>query len=173
MMSGEPSITYPIGKRVRLYCDSNRTFEGYVYTIDPVSGNYVIFRSLDHPYAPTIVSGEMVSRVEELESPIPRDKISSLFEKFDAEFALGEQPDRLTFDCSLSQMPDTDELERRRLKVIQLFSANRIDLVKEENGVLSVNNVVFIAPPYTINHCTGSNVVVLNRVKKLMESIEL
>lgn len=35
-----------------------------MFTIDPVSGNYVLFPSLDRPESLIIVSGEMLERVE-------------------------------------------------------------------------------------------------------------
>lgn len=66
-----------------------------------------------------------------------------------------------------------DQLEIRRIKLMELFAANRVDLTQEADGVLSVNNVVSISPPYSVNHCTGTNVIVLDRVKKLMCSIDL
>lgn len=49
---------------IRLYCIEDRIFSGFLYTVDPKTGNYVLFSQMNGKYQPTIVRCEVVERVE-------------------------------------------------------------------------------------------------------------
>ncbi|TPP65223.1 hypothetical protein FGIG_12361, partial [Fasciola gigantica] len=108
----------------------------------------------------------------ELTSGLSQEKIRERFEELDNLFTPNEHANNPIPDDGISHQLSPDQLEKRRVKLMELFAANRVDLTQQDDGVLSVNSVVFISPPYTVNHCTGSNVVVLNRVKNLVRGID-
>lgn len=111
--------------------------------------------------------------VQELTSEISLHEVQDRFAELDFMFTPSEQVHNPIPNDTDTKPLSADQLEIRRIKLMELFAANRVDLTQEADGVLSVNNVVSISPPYSVNHCSGTNVIVLDRVKKLMCSIDL
>uniref|UniRef100_A0A095C8E8 AD domain-containing protein n=1 Tax=Schistosoma haematobium TaxID=6185 RepID=A0A095C8E8_SCHHA len=64
----------------------------------------------------------------------------------------------------------SDELSCRREKIIKLFSLNHLNEVSvNDREEVVIHNVVFIKPPYNIDCCSGKNMIILDRVKNLIE----
>lgn len=96
-----------------------------------------------------------------------QDYFTSLSFKLDKFDGMPDQVEQLTID----------QLKKRRLAVIDLFSKNHINLKShtnngDESDVLSIFDSVFIKPPYKVESCFGQNVIALNRVKRLISDLD-
>ncbi|CAL8102575.1 unnamed protein product [Calicophoron daubneyi] len=156
-----------ISRKVRLRCKNDKVFEGFVYTVDPKSGNFVLLQTDRDPPLLAIVCSWAIKGIEILESELPSD-VSELFQSL---------PDRLnqgtlrTNPASADTVVSSEVVQQRRERLIEMFKSDGIELIEVEPGVFSVNDVVFIEPPYSVESCSGKNVLVLDRVKKLVMTL--
>ncbi|GAA51010.1 Gem (Nuclear organelle) associated protein 6 [Clonorchis sinensis] len=165
-MHHSPTFTTLLYKRVKFYCQYDRCFEGYVYAVDPESGNYVIYENSGKgENLPTVICAWAIKFTEVIEDELP-DKFRRFFDGLHNIETGNDVEDRS------NPLPFSESLEERKKYLIDLFQANFIELKPEMNDVFSVNGVVFIHPPYTIETCSSTNVVALDRVKKLLRSID-
>ncbi|KAA3678404.1 gem associated protein 6 [Paragonimus westermani] len=161
----QSTLTSLINKRVKFHCQYGRCFEGFVYTVDPNSGNCIIYPDpVEQPNSPLIICGWAIMKTEVVQFELPAD-VAKVFDRFSNEM-LSEHT-RNESKCFLSP----EAIQARKHKLLDLFQTHQIELSMSEPDVLTVNNVVFINPPYTVESCTGSNIIVLNRVRKLIENL--
>ncbi|CAH8658163.1 unnamed protein product [Heterobilharzia americana] len=179
-----------VNKQIRLYCIEDRVFTGFVYTVDPKTGNYVLYSCVNERYQPIVVRREAVKSLEILDGEIPLT-IKNIFDSllpstFDGEYLSSKKEEvstkmltattESTLDSisgkkvNLSPVTITpEELERRREKIIQLFTINHLkDLTVTDEGEIVIYNMASIKPPYHVSCCTGRNMIVLDRVKTLL-----
>ncbi|CAH8677150.1 hypothetical protein MS3_00004338 [Schistosoma haematobium] len=170
-LSTNPSTL--INKMIRLYCIEDRIFSGFLYTVDPKTGNYVLFSQMNGKYQPTIVRCEVVERVEILGDEIPSELIK-IFDSFTSidKCSLNTSEEMQTTSSAIKTLT-SDELSCRREKIIKLFSLNHLNEVSvNDREEVVIHNVVFIKPPYNIDCCSGKNMIILDRVKNLIGKLE-
>ncbi|KER24303.1 gemin6 protein, partial [Opisthorchis viverrini] len=164
-MHHSSTFTALLDKRVKFHCQYDRCFEGYVYAVDPESGNCVIYENPEKgENLPTVICAWAIKFTEVIEDELP-EKVRGFFDGLHSIETGNDVEDRS------NPLPSSESFEERRKHLIDLFQANFIELKPEMNDVFSVNGVVFIHPPYTIDTCSSTNVVALDRVKKLLRSI--
>lgn len=61
-------------------------------------------------------------------------------------------------------------LEEQKNAVIKMLRENRFD-VKEENDILTIENVLSIKPPYEPNDCICANSIILGRIQNLLSRV--
>ncbi|CAH8567102.1 unnamed protein product [Schistosoma turkestanicum] len=162
-----------INKLIRLYCIEDRIFNGFLYTVDPKTGNYVLFSQINGKYQPTIVRYEAVERLETLDGEMPPE-LQNIFDSFTSvdEFSLNIDEEIRTKSPVVNTLT-SDELNCRREKIIKLFSSNHLnEVVLNDRNELVIHNVVFIKPPYNVDCCSGKNMIILDRVKNLISKLE-
>ena len=64
-----------------------------------------------------------------------------------------------------------ENLNEKRLKLIDLLEKNRIPIKLSDNNIISIMDSVFIHSPYNIENCESTNEIILNRVMKLMQQL--
>lgn len=72
------------------------------------------------------------------------------------------------FTNSIDLLPST--LEERKNAVIKMLKENRFP-VTQEKGVLIIENVLSIKPPYEANDCVCDNSIILGRIQNLLSRI--
>ncbi|CAH8679222.1 unnamed protein product [Schistosoma rodhaini] len=170
-LSTNPSTL--IDKMIRLYCIEDKIFSGFLYTVDPKTGNYVLFSRMNEKYQPTIVRREVVERLETLDDEIPSE-LRKIFDSFTSidECSLNTSEEMKT-TSSATKTLTSDELICQREKIIQLFSLNHLNEVSiNDREEVVIHNVVFIKPPYNVDCCSGKNMIILDRVKNLISKLE-
>nr|CAH8866018.1 unnamed protein product [Trichobilharzia regenti] len=153
-----------IRKKVQLNCIGDKVFSGFVYTIDPITGNYVLYSCTNGTYLPTIVRFQAVKSVEVLDDEIPSE-LNDLFDTLSPESSSSSSADELEEISS--------ELKCRQEIILQLFSANHIQgvTVNARNEII-IHNAVCIKPPYTVDCCLGKNVMALESVRNLLGELD-
>ncbi|TNN15855.1 Gem-associated protein [Schistosoma japonicum] len=155
--------------------DDNRIFNGFLYTVDPKTGNYVLFSHTNGKYQPTIVRRDAVEKLETLDDEIPLE-LKNLFDSFTTTnecTMLNESEEMQTTSSSVANTLSPDELNYRREKIIKLFSLNHFNnVVLNDRNELVIHNVVFIKPPYNVECCSGRNMIILDRVKNLISKLD-
>ncbi|CAH8467336.1 unnamed protein product [Dicrocoelium dendriticum] len=155
-----------VNKRVQFYCQFNRCFEGVVYTVDPASGNYVIFPDpIEHPSSFTILSAWSVEKTVVVEE-LPSERTLQAFD------SLSRQLEQHCSTEPCEGVSDSDVMADRKARILQLFRSNQMDVTLQDVDIVTLNGLVSIHPPYTPESCTGSNVIVLDRVRKLIQSVD-
>ncbi|KAF5403997.1 hypothetical protein PHET_02276 [Paragonimus heterotremus] len=161
----QSALTSLINKRVKFFCQYGRCFEGFVYTVDPNSGNCIIYPDpVEQPNSPLIICGWAIMKTEVIQSELPID-VAKVFDRLSNDMLLEHTQNESKYSLS------PEVIQARKHKLLDLFRTHQIELSVSEPDVLTVNNVVFINPPYTAESCTGNNIIVLNRVRKLIENL--
>lgn len=51
-------------KRVKLHCVGDKVFDGFVYIVDPVSGNFILYTKKEESFYPIIVCRSSIEKIE-------------------------------------------------------------------------------------------------------------
>ncbi|CAH8865727.1 unnamed protein product [Trichobilharzia szidati] len=153
-----------IHKKIQLNCIEDKVFSGFVYTIDPITGNFVLYSCVNDTYLPTIVRSEAVESVTVLDDEIPlelKDLFNAISPTSSSSAAAGESGEI------------SSELKCRQKRILQLFTANHIKgvTVNARNEII-IHNIVCIKPPYHVNCCLGKNVMALERIRNLLSKLD-
>ncbi|KAL4612857.1 gem-associated protein 6 [Arapaima gigas] len=143
-----------INNEVKVTAHEKQQYEGWVFTVDPVSASIVLvnFQETGRTFI-TVVMGHAVEAVEILTEGgrEMEERLTSLFQP------AGHQ--------GLSK----EELQRRKDSLRVWLEKNRIP-VTEEGESLRVAGVLSVDPPYGPQDCSSSNEIILSRVQSLVQS---
>lgn len=139
-----------VGLKVNILTEDGTTSSGIVYTVDPVSESVVLLQGCQQNHL-KIVFGHAIKNVE-----ICTDKLYELPELF------------TTTPTNLSR----SAVERRKNAVIKILRENRFG-VKEENDIITVENILSIRAPYESINCICANSIILGRIQNLLSCIEI
>ncbi|XDV51120.1 hypothetical protein PO909_020059 [Leuciscus waleckii] len=144
-----------VNQEVCVTAHDQQSFEGRVFTVDPVSASVVLvsFPETKRPSVKVIL-GHAVTDVQILGSGTKESesRMKSLF-----------LPDR-------TQVLSADELKSRRENLRVWLEKNRVP-VTEDGDDLRVASVLTISAPYSTGDCTCANEIILARVQSLVESV--
>ncbi|XP_030628715.1 gem-associated protein 6 [Chanos chanos] len=143
-----------INQEVRVTAHDKNEYQGWVFTVDPVSGSVVLVTL--HGQQSTSVRVVMGHAVRDVE----------VLKEGDEEIA---QQLNALFMPAGSQVLTNDELKRRKEDLRLWLEKNRIPVTEEED-TLRVANVLTVSPPYGSGDCSSSNEIILARVQSLIES---
>ncbi|XP_012529772.1 gem-associated protein 6 [Monomorium pharaonis] len=134
-----------IGKMVKITMKDESVYYGIVYTVDPISESIVLLQSKTlMQYRLKIIFNHSIKNVQ----------VTSEAKTFVPEL----------FSCvKLSEAM----LTKRKDVVMQLLLENRFP-VKEEDGILFIEDTVSIEPPYYPENCTCTNSIILNKVQNIL-----
>jgi len=136
-----------IGKKVKIIIKDENVYCGIVYTVDPVSESIVLLQSkTSTQYRVKIIFSHAIKNVE----------VTSEAKTFVPELFL-------SLPAKLSQMMVT----KRKNIVMQLLLDNRFP-VKEEDGILLMEDTVSIEPPYYPENCTCTNSIILSKIQNIL-----
>ncbi|XP_041959476.1 gem-associated protein 6 [Alosa sapidissima] len=151
--SKPPKWSTFLSKLVKVSAHNNQ-YEGWVFTVDPVSASMVLvtFPEGDQAHV-RVVLGHAVESVEVLQDGNKGNttRLASIFSAHGTE--------------TLSP----EKLRHRRHSLCQWIEKNHIP-VKEEGEMLRVANVLTISSPYGVDDCSSSNEIILSRVQGLVRS---
>lgn len=140
-----------VNKRVILSTSEGVSYEGYVYTIDPVTHSWVLFSCSNdedtHKMNVVIVMNTSVTDVNVFDEECP----SWVLDMMSQYGKIHE------IDLSASQIAE------RRDAVCRWFGANRIPVNKSADTLTIANGTVTIEPPYFPENCSSSNEIILCR----------
>ncbi|CAK9833972.1 Gem-associated protein 6 [Anthophora retusa] len=139
-----------IGMEVNILIEDGTTISGIVYTVDPVSESVVLLQN-DQQNRLKIVFGHAIKNVK-----ICSDKSIKLPELFT------NNPTNI--------LPSI--VQERKSAVIRLLKENRFS-VKEENDILTIENVLSIKSPYEPADCICANSIILGRIQNLLSRIKI
>ncbi|XP_043251773.1 gem-associated protein 6-like [Colletes gigas] len=137
-----------LGMEVDILTVDGTTASGVVYTVDPVSESVVLLRTCQQNYL-KIVFGHAIKNIK-----IRSDKPHDLPELF------------MNAPTNLLQ----SSLEERKNAVIKMLQENRLS-VKEDEDILTIENVLSIKPPYEPNDCVCTNSIILGRIQNLLARV--
>ncbi|XP_076173259.1 gem-associated protein 6 [Ptiloglossa arizonensis] len=138
-----------IGMEVDILTIDGITTFGIVYTVDPVSESVVLLQTCQHNRL-KIIFGHAIKNIN-----IRSDKPCDLPELF------------MNTPKNLFQ----SSLEERKSAVIKMLQQNRFS-VKEEEDILTIENVLSIKPPYESRDCICANSIILGRIQNLLSRIQ-
>ncbi|KAI1896935.1 hypothetical protein AGOR_G00100010 [Albula goreensis] len=143
-----------INKEVKVTADEKQQYQGWVFTVDPVSASVVLVNFQNTgKISVAVVMGHAVEGVEVLQ----------------------EGDDTMAGRLSAVFMPEgwqvlsKEELERKKGCLRAWLEKNLIP-VTEEGETLRVAGVLTVNPPYDPKDCSSSNEIILSRVQSLVES---
>ncbi|XP_051532190.1 gem-associated protein 6 [Myxocyprinus asiaticus] len=143
-----------VNQEVCVTAHEQQQFEGFVFTVDPVSAS-VVLMSLQEKERPSVrvILGHAVRDVQILRRGTEETerRLKSVF-----------LPDR-TQDLS------SEQLKSRRQNLRLWLEKNRVP-VTEDGEVLLVANVLTISAPYGTGDCSCANEIILARIQSLVES---
>ncbi|XP_060814326.1 gem-associated protein 6-like [Bombus pascuorum] len=139
-----------VGKEVNISTEDNNTISGFVYTVDPVSESIVLLQGCQQNNL-KIVFGHAIKNIEI--SPNQLCELPQLF-----------------MNAPTSILRST--VEKRKSAVIKLLQENRFP-VKEQNDILTIENVLSIKPPYEPADCICDNSIILGRIQNLLSRIQI
>ncbi|KOC61384.1 Gem-associated protein 6 [Habropoda laboriosa] len=137
-----------IGMEVNILTEDGTTISGIVYTVDPVSESVVLLQG-NQQNRLNIVFGHAIKNVE-----ICSDKPVKLPELFT--------------NTPTNILQST--IEERKNAVIKMLKENRFS-VKQENDILTIENVLLIKPPYEPANCICANSIILGRIQDLLSRV--
>lgn len=143
-----------LNKEVVVTDDEKSCHQGWVFTVDPVSGNIVLVQFLEDRASVVAVMGHAVQKVEVL-----REGDSSMSEKLTALL----MPERQTYS--------QEQMEQRKQILKDWLLKNRIPVTEQGRNqeVLCVAGVLTVAPPYRSEDCSSSNQIILSRIQSLIQ----
>ncbi|KAK7127340.1 hypothetical protein R3I93_020046 [Phoxinus phoxinus] len=145
-----------VNQEVCVTAHDQQSFEGRVFTVDPVSASVVLVSFPETKLRPSVrvILGHAVTDVQILASGTPdsESRMKSLF-----------LPDT-------AQVLGADELKSRRENLRVWLEKNRVP-VTEDGDVLRVASVLSISAPYSTGDCNCANEIILARVQSLVESV--
>ncbi|KAK1170872.1 gem-associated protein 6-like [Acipenser oxyrinchus oxyrinchus] len=145
-----------VNKEVKVTA-AEQEYEGWVFTVDPVSANIVLVNLKDGGKASVMaVMGHAVEAVEVLREgdSSTADQLTSLFMPAGA------------------QGYSREELENRKSCLRDWLEKNRIPFTEQgaQQETLCVAGVLTVNPPYGPEDCSSSNEIILSRVQHLIQS---
>ncbi|KAJ8285004.1 hypothetical protein COCON_G00038540 [Conger conger] len=143
-----------VNKEVKVTADEKHEYQGWVFTVDPVSASVVLVNFQDTGKASVVVvMGHAVREVEIVKDGDEEmvSRLSSLFMP-EGRHVLGK-----------------DEL-RRKKECLRAWLEKNLIPVTEEDETLRVAGVLTVNPPYGTQDCSSSNEIILARVQSLVES---
>ncbi|XP_053490828.1 gem-associated protein 6 [Ictalurus furcatus] len=143
-----------VNQEVKVTAQDQQQYEGFVFTVDPVSSSLVLVTFEEKRSASVrVVLGHAVRDVQ-------------LLRAGDEET---ERKMRSLFVPAASQDFSTEELEERKEDLRAWLEKNLVP-VTDEGDVLRVANVLTVSAPYGPEQCSSSNEIILARVQSLVES---
>ncbi|KAG7492935.1 hypothetical protein MATL_G00019620 [Megalops atlanticus] len=143
-----------VNKEVKVTADEKQQYQGWVFTVDPVSASIVLVNFMETGKASiTAVMGHAVEEVK-----ILREGDDAMAGRLNSVF----MPER-------SKVLSKEELQCKKERVRAWLEKNRIP-VTEEGEMLCVAGVLTVNPPYGPEDCSSSNEIILSRVQSLLES---
>ncbi|KAK1171605.1 gem-associated protein 6-like [Acipenser oxyrinchus oxyrinchus] len=145
-----------VNKEVKVTA-AKQEYQGWVFTVDPVSANIVLVNFKDGGKASIVaVMGHAVEAVDVL-----REGDSSM-------------ADQLTslFMPAGAQSYSREELKNRKNSLRDWLEKNRIPFTElgAQQETLCVAGVLTVTPPYGPEDCSSSNEIILSRVQSLIQS---
>ncbi|OAD56032.1 Gem-associated protein 6 [Eufriesea mexicana] len=138
-----------IGMEVNILTEDGTTISGIVYTVDPVSESVVLLQGCQQNNL-KIIFGHAIKNIEVCSTK------------------LYELPELFT-NAPTNILQTT--LEERKNAVINLLQKNRFP-VREQNHILTIENVLSIKPPYEPADCICiNNSIILGRIQDLLTSV--
>ncbi|CAK9833973.1 Gem-associated protein 6 [Anthophora retusa] len=161
-----------IGMEVNILIEDGTTISGIVYTVDPVSerlGFILFLQLLFHLYticklfySVVLLQNDQQNRLKIVFGhAIKNVKICS-----DKSIKLPE----LFTNNPTNILPSI--VQERKSAVIRLLKENRFS-VKEENDILTIENVLSIKSPYEPADCICANSIILGRIQNLLSRIKI
>ncbi|MFH4974719.1 hypothetical protein AB6A40_001428 [Gnathostoma spinigerum] len=153
------------GQPVRVHFSPDSSISGIIYTIDPWSSSLVLGRFQDSKLKSIeVCSGESVQCVEIIEDEVSLpEECKGCCEDFFGlvNSLITETPPKISrFD-----------VERKRKVLVDWLRANCIDVKIDNDGSVTVFDVVRIKPPYDPDSCYSDNVIVLSRLRRLIKAL--
>ncbi|XP_076763253.1 gem-associated protein 6 [Xylocopa sonorina] len=139
-----------VDMEVNILTEDGTTISGIVYTVDPVSESVVLLQGCQRNNL-KIVFGHAIKSIT-----ICSDKPCKL-----PELQFMNAPTKI-FRSTLAE---------RKYAVRKLLEENRFP-VKEENNILTIENVLSIKPPYESADCVCTNSIILARIQNLLSRIQ-
>ncbi|CAF1320769.1 unnamed protein product [Adineta steineri] len=146
-----------INVRVQIECSDQRNYSGRVYTVDPLTQSIVLIDDISNRVhivlRPDIIQLKILDR---------NTSLQTYKDPFQSSNVISNEPD----DSS------SDRLE----KIRTFLSSKRIPFKEklEENNSITLliqNGIVQINAPYTNETISGTNEIVLSRIKLLLKQI--
>lgn len=163
----DPALWYnDIHKKVRITTHEGKSFEGWVYTIDPVTQNYILLTIEESDGDCRVTSATVVMSHAVLQKNVLVEDCNGKTRQCIDSFGRPELP---AGEAALSA-----EALLARKKVLKLWlGRNRLPVVElpSTDGHLVVAGVLTILPPYTPNDCQSNNPIILGRIQGLLKSM--
>lgn len=150
-----------VGCFVRLNLCESGELQGWVYTIDPVSYSVIIAAETEEKHIDSkpivIVMAKAIKQLQVVETT-------------------NAQPGWLNnFATKKKHEYTNEELKKRKASVVEWLNKNRVPIVEnskdgESENVHVIGGLV-IEPPYEVESCQGTNEIVLERIRKLINSM--
>lgn len=143
-------------KKVSVVTNDDNEHEGWVYTVDPVSQNFVLVQFAEDHTQISIIVRDAITKTTVLAESNP-----SMKEKLDALF----RPTVVNYS--------DEELKARKLKLKSWLDKNRLPvrLTGSQEEVLTIADVVMIQAPYGVHDCCSTNEVILGRIHGLIKNM--
>lgn len=146
-----------LNKEVLVVTEDGTEWSGWVYTVDPVSENMVLFIFQEDCTKMEVVMGHAIRNVTILnsETKTHEAKFQRLFRTKEVE--------------SLSE----EEMEKRRNTLKSWLVKNLLPVsTTGDNGeILSISDALFIEPPYGPENCRSTNEIILGRIQGLIKNM--
>ena len=144
-------------KKISVVTGDDKEHEGWVYTVDPVSQNFVLVQFASDRTQMSIVMQDAIIKTTVLAESNP-----SIKEKLDALF-------RPSAEVKLS----AEELKARKLKLKLWLEKNRlpVQVTGSQEEVLTITDALTIQPPYGVNDCHSTNEIILGRIQGLIKNM--
>jgi len=143
---------------VEVTTEDGQSHIGAVYTVDPVSETVVLVtENNEGDLQLNVVMGHAVQSTEV---------------RGECEAGLREKMEKLFKPAALLQL-SKDELGKRKTQLRSWLLKNRIpiEVCADNEEVLSISDVLFIEPPYSVTNCRSTNEIVLGRVQGLIKNM--
>ncbi|POM59467.1 hypothetical protein PHPALM_31798 [Phytophthora palmivora] len=153
-----------VGAKVRVLTTTQETFEGIIFTLDPVA-NFLVLEEQNGAKSKTrIFQLEALQKVQVLE-PAPAGLQLTLPVISDEELQRVEQRNKGLAERALASIGQGVTAEAQAI-----FDAlNKTMPCEWEGANIRVMGEVVIKPPYHPQNCVSANTQVLSRVKKVLE----
>ncbi|EDO31592.1 predicted protein [Nematostella vectensis] len=139
-------------KPVKILLSDNRTIEGWVFCVDPVSKSVILSQNTEGAWSNSVVLGHAIKHMEiqqELEYQKPDFEKLYPYRQLEA---------------------NGHDLEKRKSNVVRWLEKNRLSVTVEDE-LVCVLGVLCIEPPYNQESCRSSNVIILQRIQKLIQNM--
>lgn len=144
-------------KQVNVLVEDGSEYIGWVYTIDPVSECIVLMNFYEDSSEMKIINGSSVTSVSIVDGNTETYKT-----RLDAMF----RPEEIN---SLSE----EEIEKRKrlLKLWLIKNRLPVQLIGNNEEILSISDALFIEPPYGVDNCRSTNEIILGRIQGLIKNM--